>query len=132
LTVIVADDHALAGNAADAGDEAGAGDVVVVHSVRGELRNRKGAARIEQRLRARGAAAPRASPRARHVAALLDRRDALAHVGTSAAIASRLRANSGSRGFIFDSRIGIAALGSGGKRRAVSRARRPRGARPAR
>ena len=48
---VVADDHAFAaGHAADAGDDAGRRDVVVVHAERGELRElEERAARVEQR-----------------------------------------------------------------------------------
>ena len=104
--------HSLAADAADAGDDARGGDVVVVHAVRRELRElEERAARIEQRAhalarqqlaarRVLGAALPRR--RLARSRAIFARRSA-----TSAAIASRFCANAASRVLSRDSMTGI-------------------------
>ena len=99
---VVADDDAFASrDAADAGDDAGRGDVVVVHPVGRELRQlEERRARVEQRahalarqeLAAPGVARARASPPPCSIAATFALRSA-----TSAAIASRFFANAASR-----------------------------------
>ena len=83
---VVADDHAFAaGDAADAGDDAGRRDVVVVHPVRGELRElEERRAGVEQRAHAlaRQQLAARDVLRARaFAAALLDLGDLRLQVG---------------------------------------------------
>jgi hypothetical protein len=111
---VVADDHAFAArDAPDAGDQPRAGDVVVVHAIGGELRQleERTAGSISVRTRSRGSSLPRPTCRARDASpppsSILAIRSRMS--ATSAAIASRLRVNVGSRGFTFDSSVGIAA-----------------------
>ena len=83
---VVADDHALAaGDPPDAGDDAGRGDVAVVHVPRGELRQlEERRAGIEQRAHAlarQQLAAADVPGAGRLAAALLDDRDLGAEVG---------------------------------------------------